>query len=347
MKVKHLLVALLVPFACACSNDSLNEVVDQSNQPQVVSRSAENMLSFDSEASFQQAVETLKSMNSWEEKNSWLKSNFGDFQSMQSVYDAAMVEAENLGETEEEYKSFKDKYSTLYFPMYQEDCGYYIPLKDLDMATLVNENGNVRIAGNVVNKKDITSYQELMDLGRAYYEGSKGAQSRAVGTSGETFIFDKNVEDIGSTWDSGWHKENGKKVKLKIRRRIVDWSMKLHTEFCFRKKTVFGWANYSSTSTITGTAKMYNDSGDCLQTIDISHHESGHSSHDADHGPLNVYRSALNPYTQLYTYSVLKVVGNASVDYRGIGSAQQYNWTLVPATNENKASYIPIKNLIQ
>ena len=52
MKVKHLLVALIVPLACACSNDSLDEVADQSNKPQVVSRSEENMLSFDSEASF-------------------------------------------------------------------------------------------------------------------------------------------------------------------------------------------------------------------------------------------------------------------------------------------------------
>lgn len=82
MKVKHLLVALIVPLACACSNDSLNEVVDNSNQPQVVARSAENMLSFASEASFQQTVDILKSMSSWEEKNSWLKANFGDFPSM-------------------------------------------------------------------------------------------------------------------------------------------------------------------------------------------------------------------------------------------------------------------------
>lgn len=345
MKVKHLLAALIVPLACACSNDSLDEVVDNSNQPQVVSRSAENMLSFASEASFQQTVDILKSMNSWEEKNSWLKANYGDFPSIQFVYDKAMAEAENLGETEEEYKAFKDKYSTLYFPMYQEDCGYYIPLKDLDMAALVNENGNVRIAGNVVNKKDITSYQELMDLGRAYYENSKGIQSRAA--TSETFIFNANVENVGSTWDSGWHKENGKKVKLKVRRRIGDWKMLLHTEFCFRKKTAFGWANYSSTSTITGTARMYDDNGNCLQTVNIDHHESGHSSHDADHGPLNVYRSGQDSYTKLYTYSVLKVVGSASVKYRGIGNAQQYNWTLVPATNAIAASYVPIKNLIQ
>lgn len=346
MKVKHLLVALIVPLACACSNDSLDEVADQSNKPQVISRSVENMLSFDSEASFQQAVETLKSMNSWEEKNSWLKANFGNFQSMQFVYDTAMAEAENLGETEDEYRAFKDKYSTLYFPMYKEDYGYYIPLKDLAMADLVNENGNVIIAGNVVNKKDITSYNELMDLGRAYYGISQGMQSRAAGES-ETFIFQKDVEDVGSTWDSGWHKENGKKVKLKIRRRIVNWTMLLHTEFCFRKKTWLGWTNYSSNSTITGTAKMYNDDGLCSQTVNISHSESGKSSHDADFGPLNVYRSAQNIYTKLYTYSVYKVVGNASVQYRGIGNAQQYNWTLVPATNTIDASSVPIKNLVR
>ena len=103
--------------------------------------------------------------------------------------------------------------------------------------------------------------------------------------------------------------------------------MLLHTEFCFRKKTAFGWANYSSTSTMTGTAKMYDNSGNCLQTINVDHHESGHSSHDADHDPLNVYRSSQNPYTKLYTYSVLKVVGSASIKYRGIGNVLQYNWT--------------------
>lgn len=343
--MKHLLVALIVPLACACSNESLNEVVE-STQPQIVSRSVENMLSFDTEASFQQAVNTLKSMNSWEEKDSWLKSNFGDFQSMQSVYDSAMAEAENLGETEEEYKSFKDKYSTLYFPMYQEDYGYYIPLRDLDMASLVNENGDVRIAGNVVNKKDITSYDDLMALGRAYYESPKGMQSRAAATS-ETFIFNRDVENIGTTWDLGWHHENGKKVKLKVRRRIVNWAMLLHTEFCFRKKTWLGWTNYSSKSTITGTAKMYNDSGVCLQTINISHSESGHSSHDADFGPLNVYRSDIEPSTKLYTYTAHKIIGNASVQYRGISTPQKYNWTLAPATNKIVASYVPIKNLMR
>lgn len=342
MKVKHLLVALLVPFASACSNNNLDELTDHSNQSQVVSRSVENMLSFDTEESFQQAVKTLQSMASWEEKESWLKANFGDFQSMQSLYDMAMAEAEYLGETEAEYKAFKDKYSSLYFPMYKEDYGYYIPLRNLNMAFLVNRNGDVCIAGNVVNKKDITSYDDLQDLGRAYYEKPKG---RATNAS-ESFIFNKDVEDVGSTWDSGWYEANSRKAKLKVRRRIVNWTMLLHTEFCFRKKTWLGWSNYSSESTITGTAMMYNDSGFCTQTININHSESGRSSHDADFGPLNVYRSAQNSITKLYTYSVHKVVGSASVQYRGMGDIQ-YNWTLVPATNTIEAAFVPIKNLIQ
>ena len=42
-------------------------------------------------------------------------------------------------------------------------------MKDLDAAFLVNADGNVRIGNEVVNKADINSYDELMNLDRAYY----------------------------------------------------------------------------------------------------------------------------------------------------------------------------------
>lgn len=323
MKVKYLLVALIVPFACACSNDSLNEAVDQSNKPQVVSRSVENMLSFDSDASFQQAVETLKSMNSWEEKNSWLKANFGDFQSMQSVYDAAMAEAENLGETEEEYKAFKDKYSTLYFPMYQEDYGYYIPLRDLDMAALVNENGNVRIAGSVVNKKDLTSYQELAALGRAYY-------NYGINLCAESSTELKNGFVIGERYESGWRKENGKKINFKARRLVRDDALKLHIEISFRKKTWLGWTNYSSHTKLTGDIKLYNNSGVLMQTLPLLHESNHASSHDSYTGPLAMGLGKKTPSGNAYKqgYDVYKLVGNASVEYRGMPTVQKYSWQM-------------------
>lgn len=326
MKVKHLLVALIVPLACACSNDSLNEVVDNSNQPQVVSRSVENMLSFDSEASFHQAVATLKSIDSWEEKEAWVKLNFGNFESMQSVYEAAANEAESLDDTKEEYMKFKNKYSSLYFPMYEEDYGYYIPLKDLETAFLVNKDGDVCIAGNVVNKKDLSSYQELMYLGRAYY-------SNGINLVAEVATELKDGVVIGEKYESGWHKENGKKINFKARRLMRDGALKLHIEVSFRKKTWLGWTNYKSHTKLTGEIQLYTDSGILAQTLPLSHESDHASSHDSYTGPLAMGIGSKVPSGNAYKqyYRVYKVLGTASVEYRGMPTVQKYSWSMAPA----------------
>lgn len=326
MKVKHLLVALIVPLACACSNDSLDEVTDHSNKPQVVSRSEENMLSFDSEASFQQAVETLKSIDSWEAKEAWVKANYGHFCSMQSVYDTAMAEAENLGETEEEYAQFKNKYSTLYFPMYEEDYGYYIPMKDLNVASLVNENGEVCIAGKVVNKKDITSYNELMYLDRAYY-------SNGISLIADAATELKDGAVVGERYESGWHKENGKKINFKARRLMRDGALKLHIEISFRKKTWLGWTNYKSHTKLTGEIKLYNKSSVVTQTLPLLHESDHASSHDSYTGPLAMGFGDKTPSGNAYKqgYEVYKLVGTASVEYRGMPTIQRYSWQMAAA----------------
>lgn len=107
MRTKKLLGASLLMFlACACSSN-LDEVTNTFEQTSSLTRSMQQMPFFKSEVEFEHAVELLSKMGTWEEKKDWVKQNYGEFQSMQLFYDEAMEEADNLGETEAEYKALK------------------------------------------------------------------------------------------------------------------------------------------------------------------------------------------------------------------------------------------------
>ena len=156
------MAALIVPFVCACSNENL-ESLASSNETKTSTRTAsvDTIPVFASEAEFNQAVKTVSTLLTVEEKENWVKNHYGNYQSMQELYDNAMEEAADLGETREAYQNFKAKYNSLYFPLYKEDAGCYIPLKDLNAAYLVNANGNANINGKVVNNVSSMKYKSL------------------------------------------------------------------------------------------------------------------------------------------------------------------------------------------
>lgn len=129
-----------------------------------------NLLAFENEIDFQRAIDMVASFDTDEEKLQWVEKRFPEFSSIQSLYWEAMHEMGDIdAEDKDVAERFLSKYSALYFPLYEEDGGFYIPMKNLDAAFLVNENCEVRVAGEVRNLRDIWSYDTLMELGRAYY----------------------------------------------------------------------------------------------------------------------------------------------------------------------------------
>lgn len=327
MKVKHLLVALIVPLACACSNDSLDEVMNGTKQPEPIVRLERGMLQFDTESEMEEFVNALSEINEIEKRNSLIKSRFGAFTSLYDTYIEAMADAAYLDESREAYLSFKEKYEkALFFSSYKDDYGIYLPVSDVTVAMLLDANGNVRIGDETRNMKDIQNYSQLQELGLTMYNDEANrnyVESRAVGIQTVT----KSGEGIGVEYDSGWHKENGKKIKLKcgrqvssINNRTSEIVLRLHIEVSFRKKTWLGWTNYSSRSTTTGTF-----SGGYVGTVNFSRDES--SSHDwwGDISAENLGR--IDPNSKIL-YRSGPITANLTVDYRGIGPLQKYNFVL-------------------
>ena len=87
------------------------------------------------------------------------------FKSLYNVFDDAMGDADNYYDTKEHYEEFKVKYASLYFPEYGDDYSAYLPVSNLKLAHLANKNGFIKINGELINCKDISSYAQLDSLG--------------------------------------------------------------------------------------------------------------------------------------------------------------------------------------
>lgn len=132
-----------------------------------------NMLSFESQEDFKLAVEKVKNIQSYGEEINNIIPILEEEKTLQiegftSIYDSyvsALNEADNYYDTEAHYKEFKSKYSTLYFPEYNNDYSVYLPVSDKNVAKLLNSEGNVMIDGEVINMKDVSSYEQLTELG--------------------------------------------------------------------------------------------------------------------------------------------------------------------------------------
>lgn len=248
-------------------------------------RSAEDegsVLSFENEDAFEAALNMIASFDSDEEKAAWVKSQFPTFKSIQEIYTQALLEANDIDESADSYLSFVDKYSELYFPMEGEDYGFYIPMTNLDAAYLVNASYTVCIGGEMINMRDISSFEQLFELGRTLYNESNPL---LASTNYTEFTFSTNIKKIGATYESGWRYNGSKKrkVNLKIDRQLGERDVpphkigvsKLHFEISFRKKTIFGYTNYSEDSTLSGTITLANG-----YSLPINKSQKGMSSHD-------------------------------------------------------------------
>ncbi len=87
------------------------------------------------------------------------------FQSLYDIFVEAMKEAESYYNREGVYEEFKEKYATLYFPEYGDDYSAYLPISDPTLSKFLNREGKVIIGGVTVDMKDVSTYEQLKELG--------------------------------------------------------------------------------------------------------------------------------------------------------------------------------------
>lgn len=324
--MKHLLLFLtLIVVATSCGNDELEDVVQQ--EPQI-----NTTLAFNSKAEFLEVVSKLSSMND-NEKKEWVSNQYGKFTSLMDVYLQAITEAQDLGESETEVMNYKNKYEDkLYFPCYKEDFGPYLPISDYSCAYLADEKGNVVIAGDTVSLVDIQNYTQLQQTGLAMYDADSDknmVETRSTSTL-KTFHLSEKGSSVGDEYDSGWYKNNGKKIRLKcgLQSDYFDSNtfistLRVHVEVSFRKHTWAGYVNYSSKTRLTGTF-----SGGYTKTVDDSKSED--SSHDYYYTGVTPSRELkLTSTGKTYpVYQMNEIVCNLCVEYRGMSDKRNYSFTL-------------------
>lgn len=138
----------------ACTNDQESDLL-----PSKEAKGTVDMLNFATEEEFFNAVEspeaTLKTI-----------STHSDFKSLYNEYEEAWEIEEEYYASEEKYNEFKMLFPHLYFPEYKDDYSFFLPVSNESVAKLLNLEGNVRIAGEVVNYIDIKTPQDLLKLGQ-------------------------------------------------------------------------------------------------------------------------------------------------------------------------------------
>jgi|LSQX01.1.fsa_nt_gb hypothetical protein len=301
----------IVLFSSCNSDDFINEkVVDIKPPIQVVkisdfkSRSSNNehpsedefVLLFRDEEVFKETINELTGM-SLDERLEWTE-ELTDFNSIAQIYEQAMAEAENYYDRQGGYEEFKDKYSNLYFPEEGDDYGAYLPYKDDIEAFCANENGRLMIGEEIIDIEPLTTYEELIESGRAPIEvepsgffeievldslianaemSIRSAPSELLRVDAVLMtppnVFQKNV--IGDAlWknSTGWRRYGDRKIIINLTRetRMNRWlailpegfRLEWHLDVAFRKKGFLGvWYNYRNNSDVTVTFRYRDSNG--------------------------------------------------------------------------------------
>lgn len=284
-KILYPVLSILVLGACSNETDELNDLnLGNVNSKEYIYSPELNLniekrkdiLVFDSNEDFQKTVSKLSlyPINEARLKSYQLDNSDGSIESIipirditlqdkgfHSLYDDftnAMNEAESYYDRLGGYEEFKEKYSMLYFPEEGDDYSAYLPVSDKNIAKLLNSKGEVIIGGNTVNLLDISSYEQLKQLGLT--PPSQKVETRS-NTNGDDGVLLKGI------------RANNRELWVEPLRRIFaayPVGEGLIIEVCFRKRGAFGiWYNYSSETSL----KFYFD----------SHSErtmTGFSSHD-------------------------------------------------------------------
>lgn len=335
-KIAYIAIGVISQVLSACSNtedapylQQTHDASDKLTRSSVdFSSDSVSTLYFNSPEEYEHALSHIRSLDSDMEKSQWMHDTYPEFTSIHDVYELAGEEAAVADlETEEQFNSFMDKYSCLFFPLEEEDAGFYIPIKDTDLSYLANLNCIIIIGDNVIDLKDINDYSDLQECGRAFYE----LPSPMTLASEESFrITGRSMNSVGPEYDSDWkvYDKEKRKVKLKARRLLKEKKLSpdvafsesyFHTEFCFRKKTWIGWINYSCKSAINGVVNIPGYS-----KLYLNSNSSGTSSHDKEYPyPIHISNDANYRYYRYYA-APCEVV----VNFDDISTPLQYSWTM-------------------
>lgn len=281
---KKLFFALCALVLMSCNNDDKQSI--SLNKDEILSFYSENismklhkkdnMLSFDSKDEFDMVVGKLqekskgnateisrdiKRSESTESLHGGYYVDYKDvvlgkenFYSLYDHFENAMNEAEEYYDIEGGYERFKSKYSSLYFPEYEDDYSAYLPVSDKNIAKLLNEKGEVMIGGEIVNLINIDSYDKLIELKLAPEKDNIFPVTKAdypLNNLPETRYNDRKL----------WINVKTQKGGSGVLEEIV-------VEVMFRKKGFLGaWYNYSSETILSW------DPG-------VAYSKSGFSSHD-------------------------------------------------------------------
>lgn len=147
------------------------------------------------------------------------------FRSMYDVYGEALEDAPEYYESWEGYAAYKEKYSSFYFPEVGDDYSIYLPISDKNIAKLANEDGFVMVDGELVDCKDISTYEDLERFGLTPPNGKTRSSE----------VFSREV---------------GKK-KLWIKYSQDSPIAEIHMEVCFRQKKLGIWFNRKASTILT------------------------------------------------------------------------------------------------
>ncbi|OAV66778.1 hypothetical protein Barb6_02517 [Bacteroidales bacterium Barb6] len=204
-------------------------------------------------------------------------------------YDEAMSEAESYYDREGGYEEFKSKYSSLYFPEEGDDYSAYLPISDNNKAKLANADGKILIGSQEVDVRDITTYKQLVELGKTPPNESKVSLMETSNVNGISTVIHNNRKFWMNTYHVNQHSMQPTIPHLFI-------------EVCFRKKGVFGiWYNYKSYTEIEGNVSGVGYFKSNLNTF---------SSHDY----LNIIK-VVSPGSDI----LQAVRGTVTIKFRGMG----------------------------
>lgn len=269
-KVKYFVLTIITSmFVTSCNDEqeNLSNYIDIAD----VEILENNILKFKDQATFDEYVENEKTIEGFYS----LINNFGD----------AMDEALSYYEREGGYEEFKEKYSSLYFPEYEDDYSAYLHVSDKRVANLVNPQGSVIIGNEEVNLNDVFSYSQLEELNLT------PPRDNEISTRG------KVLGDIKCNDRKLWINAHDKGATIVV-------------EVCFRKKSLGVYHNYSSTTELFSVAS-FDSSGNPISVRKENAIMNKYSSHDY---VLPRRMQEYSTYFALYSFTA-----NLAVKFQGFG----------------------------
>ncbi|NMB06489.1 MAG: hypothetical protein GX976_08965 [Bacteroidales bacterium] len=306
----------------SCSSDeSIVEQVGSVTHVEVMGISVElknNTLALNNESELQNLVSKLKAPQSVSTSVSTRQSSedvfnnevsIDGFKSLYDIFVDAMKNAESYYDREGGYEEFKEKYASLYFPEYGDDYSAYLPVSDPALSKFLNSDGEIIIDGETVNMKDISTYEQLRELGLTPPEevviiSDEGAPSNTrVG----------NIFFPGTPFQLLPNKTfqmNNRRIWVTLDDVTVDNIARTKAGFdiCFRKKGFLGaWYNHWA---LTKTYAHIGPQG--LRVVDNKTID-GYSSHD--HSFFLVNGTEISTPTPTPGYYQKDVYGEAQIYY--------------------------------